>query len=236
MIYLIDDNQNSQRQNQYNINFIEDGTFNGYLTSVERIEKREKANDILHLKFLQNAKCILLHITTEDWDVEKGFLSGSTSNVRKIKEEIADFGDKIPLVLFSNNMGEPEVENPHFIRGIKKNLFYEHLKVFVEYYKNTGEIELQILAWGKNFQAKEVRNIGNIVLEAIISQKNTDKLDLKNLPKQFQEFIKLSFSNISYEVFLDDLEKNPVTISEFREKIQSIIESYLQYGENIYTW
>jgi len=236
MIYLIDDNQSNQRLNQYNISFVEEDTFKGYLISKERIAKREKASDISHLAFLKDAKCILLHITTEDWDEEKGFLSGSTTNVRKIKEDISDFGDETPLVLFSNGMDEPIVENPRFISGIKKNLFYEHLYDFIEHYKNTGEIELRILAWGKNFQAKEVSKLTTILLETFAFQESTDKLKQSDLPEQFQKFIEMSLPSVNYEDILDDLEKNPITVIEFRKRINSITESFLKYGKNIYPW
>ena len=35
----------------------------------------------LHLDFLKTADCILLHTTTEDYNKEKGFISGSKTNV-----------------------------------------------------------------------------------------------------------------------------------------------------------
>ena len=89
MIYLIDDNQNNQRFNNYNITFIEDGVFNGYLKSMEKIEVWKNFSDTSHLDFLKTADCILLHNTTEDYDTEQGFMSGSKTNVLKIKEFIS---------------------------------------------------------------------------------------------------------------------------------------------------
>ena len=242
MIYLIDDNQTNQRLSLYNISFVEDDTFKGYLTSIERLEKREEASDISHLEFLKNAKCILLHATTEDWDKEKGFLSGSTTNVRKIREDIADYGDKIPLVLFSNSMGEPVYsykEKPDFIREIKKNILYEHLYDFVEHYKNTGEIELRILAFGKNFQAKEVSLLANDLLEKVARLSGTEKFEISQLSEKqqgFKTFIEMSLPNANYLDFLNNLQHSPMNISEFRNKVNLINESFLKYGKNIYTW
>ena len=168
MIYLIDDNHNNQRQNQYKIDFVENETFQGILTSVERIEKRERADDISHLEFLKDAKCILLHVSTADWDENEGFLEESTTNVEKIKTIISDYGCYVPLVLFSNKMNETADYNPQkepdFIREIKKNIFYKNLYDFVENYKNTGKIELRILAWGKNFKAIEVSRLADELL------------------------------------------------------------------------
>lgn len=242
MIYLIDDNQTDQRRSLYNISFVEEDTFKGYLTSIERLEKREKANDISHLSFLNDAKCILLHTTTEDWDDEKGFLSGSTTNVRKIKEDIADFGDKIPLVLFSNGMSETvyfQKENPNLIREIKKNILYEHLYDFVEYYKNTDEIELRILAWGKNFQAKEVSSLANNLLETIAFLNGTEPFDisqLSNTQQDFKALIEMSLPDTGYLDILSDLENNPISIGDFRNRVNLLSESFLKYGKNIYPW
>jgi len=242
MIYLIDDNQSNQRQKDYSIDFVETGIFQDVLTSIERIEKREKASDFSHLEFLNEAKCILMHVTTEDWDNEKGFLNGSTTNVEKILKDISDFGDKIPLVLFSNSMGNPvysRKENPNFIREIKKNIFYENLFDFVDYYKNTGKIELRIIAYGKKFVAQEVKQLSQIMLDMVASNKNTEKFVITLLSgKQqiFKEFIELSFPNDNWIIFLNDLEDNPIIISEFRNKINLITESFLKYGKNICPW
>ena len=67
MIYLIDDNQSNQRLNNYNLTFVEDGVFNGYLESIEELEVGKSFSDTSHLDFLKTADCILLHSTTEDF-------------------------------------------------------------------------------------------------------------------------------------------------------------------------
>jgi ubiquinone biosynthesis protein COQ9 len=53
---------------------------------------------------------------------------------------------------------------------------------------------------------------------------------------EFQRFIELSLTKDDISVILEDLKNNPVTINEFREKINLIIESFLKYGKNIYPW
>jgi len=243
MIYLIDDNQNNQRKSQYGIDFVENGTFREILTSIERIEKSEKADDISHIEYLNDAKCILLHTTTEDWDKTNGFLSGSITNATKITEMIAYEGKKIPLVLFSNQMSEVAdyngEENPNFIREIKKNVLYERLYDFVEHYKNTGKIELRILALGKKFQAIEVLRLANELLGIVASYNDEDKFLITHISGKlhiFKEFIEMALPNISYKNILFDLEDNTISISEFRNKINIITESFLKYGKNIYNW
>jgi hypothetical protein len=242
VIYLIDDNQNNQREH-LGISFVEEGVFKDCLVSIEKLEKRASANDMSHLEFLKDARCILLHASTEDYDSEKDtFLSGSHTNVRKVKEDIADFGDKIPLVLFSNGTTEtvysPD-KNPNFISGMNKNTFYTNLRDFVEYYKNTGGIEFRILVWGKNFRTKEVSGLASILLETIAFQNETDIFEIAQLSDKqhvFKSFMEMSLPAANFADVLNDLEKNPISICEFRNKINLIIESFLEHGKNIYPW
>jgi hypothetical protein len=240
MIYLIDDNQNNQREN-LGIGFVDNGDFEGFLTSVEKIEKRD-VSDISHLDFLKDANCILLHTTTEDYDKAKGaFISGSRTNAIKIIETIAEEGDKIPLVLFSNGMGEPVYfpeKNPNYLQAIKKNLFYAHLYDFLEHYKNTGAIEFRILVWGKNFIAREITQLTESLLEPVAAMNETNKFTINhfNTQQEFKRFIALSLPDADSQSILNDLENNPITIAEFKSKINLITESFVKYGKNIYPW
>jgi hypothetical protein len=242
MIYLIDDNQNNQRLHNYNTTFIEDGIFNGYLKSIEKIKVGNSLSDTSHLELLKSADCILLHTTTEDYDLEKGFLSGSKTNVLKIKELISEEGDKIPLVLFSNSMGEPEFDlesSSTYIRSIKKNLFYERLYDFLDYYKNNGIVELRILAWGKNFATKEVSKFAIDILNVIELKKSNDFITISDLSKainSFKSFVELALANEGIVQILNDIEDNPIEVKYFKRKINQILESYDKYGKNIYTW
>lgn len=242
MIYLIDDNQNNQRLNNYNITFVEEGVFDGYLTSIEKLEVGKSFSDSSHLEFLETADCILLHSTTEDYNQDKGFLPGSKTNVIKIKEIISSEGEIIPLVLFSNSMDEAEYDfesNSKYISSIKKNLVYERLFDFLEHYKNTGKVELRIIAWGKNFVSKEISKLAIEILNSIELKNNSDDLeliDLSKVLKSFKSFVELSLPNNDIDEILNELEDNPMKIQSFKKKINQITESYTKYGKNIYTW
>lgn len=242
MIYLIDDNQNNQRLNNYNITFVEEGVFDGYLTSIEKLEVGNIFSDTSHLEFLETADCILLHSTTEDYDKDKGFLSGEKTNVLKIKELISQEGEKVPLVLFSNSMGEAEYDfesNSKYISSIKKNLLYERLSDFLEHYKNTGRIELRIIAEGKNFASKEISKLAIEILNSVQLKNNSDYLklnDLSKVLKSFKNFVELTLPNNDIDEILNKLEDNPIKIQHFKKKINQITESYINYGKNIYPW
>ncbi|WP_033960409.1 hypothetical protein [Psychroserpens jangbogonensis] len=242
MIYLIDDNQNNQRFICYNINFVEDGDFDGYLRSIEKIEIGKSFSDTSHLDFLKTADCILLHTTTEDYDKDKGFLSGSKTNVLKIKELISKEGEQIPLVLFSNSMGEAEFDfesNFNYISSIKKNLLYERLFDFLDHYKNTGSVELRIIALGKNFASKEISKLAIEILNSDELKENSDYLKLSDLSKiinSFKSFVELSFPKNDIDEILNEIEDNPMKIQDFKKKINQATESYIKYGKNIHSW
>lgn len=242
MIYLIDDNQYNQRLNNYNITFVEDNIFENYLTSIQKIERRDNIADISHLEFLQNADCILLHATIEDFDSNKGFLPKSMTNAINIRELISNEGENIPLVLFSNRMGEANFnfkKNPNYISSIKKNLFYERLFDFLEHYKNTGNVELRIIAWGKNFACKEISKLAIKILNSLELKDNSNELKLSDLSKvlmSFKSFIELSLPDKDIEEILNQIEDNPIKIKDFKRKVNQIIESYTKHGKNIHPW
>ena len=242
MIYLIDDNQNNQRLKNNKITFVDEGYFDGYLKSIEKIEITKSFSDISHLDFLKTADCILLHSTTEDYDENKGFLSGSRFNALKIKELISQEGEKIPLVLFSNSMGEAEFDfedNPNYISSVKKNLFYERLFDFLDYYKNTGKVEMRIIAWGKNFVSNEISKLVIEMLKAFDFKENSESLkltDLSSIIKSFKSFVELSLPKNDINEILNELEDNPITIQDFKKKINQITESFIKYGKNIHSW
>jgi hypothetical protein len=242
MIYLIDDNQNNQRQINYNITYIEEGVFDGFLTSIEKLNPSESFSEIKHLDFLKTADCILLHSSTEDFDLDKGFIPGSRSNSIKIKEVISQEGDIIPLVLFSNSMGNPDFDNHEeirYIRGIKKNLFYERLYDFLERYQILGKVDLKILALGKNYASEETIKFGVEVLTALQGKGNTDFLQLSDImpvKNSFKNFIENALSPSDFEKIISSLESQNIQVQDFKKKINLITESYIKYGKNIYPW
>ncbi len=242
MIYLIDDNQHNQRLENYKIAFVEEGVFTGYLTSIERLEFKKELNDISHLEFLRNADCVLLHSTIEDYVMEKGFLSGSKTNSLKIKEEISQEGDSIPLVLFSNSMGDPEYDfdnQPNYIRSIKKNLFYERLFDFLEHYKSTKKVELRIIAWGKNYGAKEISMHAREILKALTVKSDSDLVaitDLSLVVESLRSFLEISLPESDMNSIFDQIEDHPMSVADFKKRIKLITESYSNYGKNLHSW
>ncbi len=241
MIYLIDDNQDDQRRFIYNIKFVDDDTFEDLLISREKIEN-SKIEDTSNLEFLKDAKCILLHDTTEDYDSEKKEYLKSKTNVTKIIEKISDYGEKIPLVRFSNRFTNEKADfpNKNYIRKITKDKFYQRLYDFITEYKNTGKIEIRIIAEGKNFISNEMKEYRNKLLNPIALNKESELMKITEThikdKKAFEKFFSIAFSELKIQSVYDDLEDNPITICEFRNKINKIIKSINNYGKNIYNW
>lgn len=242
MIYLIDDNQNNQRKEAYSISFVDDGLFSGCLTPIEKIPKNGGSEDFEHLTFLNDASCLLVHSTTEDTNIKGKFMEGSNTNVIKIKERISVEGEKIPLVLFSNKMDETAVydhsSNPSYITAIKKNKFYERLYDFVEHYHLNKEIDLRIIAFGNNFESKEVTGYAEDLLMYVAFDDGSAMLNLGHISSinTFRKFIKKAGLKNSFDDIVNSLEDNPISIQDFRDKINQITESFTKYGKNIYDW
>ncbi len=237
MIFLIDDNKADKRREVMGIHFVDDNYFKGLLFSIEKIQK--DAN----LSFLQDAKCILLHKTTDDVDSNGEFIENSTSNVEIIINDISDFGSKIPLVMFSNRMAESTPDtynyelNPNCVHQIKKNLFYERLYDFMDYYKKTGFIELRIIALGKRYKATEISRYSKILIESLIKYSFSELFKPNYVQLSiFRQYFSLSNLGSDFDSFINDLEDNPITISKFIDNISQIVESFNEYDENIYGW
>ncbi len=231
MIYLIDDNQANQQIEKFGIRYIENNDFSEILISIEKIEKNKD------LSFLKSATCILLHATTEDV-VNGNFVSGSISNTTRIIKEISDNGDRIPLVLFSEQMSEvATMPNKNFVRAIKKSTFYSNLYDFLSFYKEFGELEFKILTNGKNFKSIEITEYVRILTENLIFREQQELIKLKDINlKTFKELVEMSSIQFSFDMLIENLEDNPISISKFIENLAYINQSFTNYGKNIYGW
>jgi hypothetical protein len=243
MIYLIDDNQADQRLVSYSLGFVDDNTYADILVSKTKLPSYKDKSYTGHLAFLKDAKCILIHSTTEAVDERGEFIKGEISNVVKIVESISASGLQIPVVMFSNGRSEELVydfrNNPNFIQQIKKNKFYSRLYDFLEHYKSSGLIELRILAYGKNFQQHELEQAIESILMNIIFKSDTDMLkisDLSGVLSDFRHFVKAAGLKYTADELLEKIEDSPMTVGNFRENINSISESYTKHGKNIHDW
>ena len=230
MIYLIDDNQRNQQQELFKANYLFDGSFDDIIEKIYFI----RINEINVFKSkLASAKAIFMHNTFEDQDHEGNFIKSSLRIRKMIENDIANEFE-IPLVLFSYGMTETIYDfetDPFQIKAIRKDVFYDNLKPFLNHYKATGEIEFRILAYGNNFKAEiAIRKSDKLFLALNDEKFNLNMLNLKDL----EDYFELTNSTIDFNIFLDFLEDNICTISDFKNIIKTINKSLLRYGRNIH--
>ena len=55
---------------------------------------------------------------------------------------------------------------------------------------------------------------------------------------EFKELISLSYPALgfTYDELLEELEDNPISFEKFKNNINKIVNSFYQYGKNIYLW
>lgn len=232
-IYLIDDNQGNMR-GKYHASFVDDGLYDDILIHIEKL----CGNQCYAL--IQDPICVLLHRSLSDFFDDK-FNDNSHRAVITIREDISNDGDKCPLVLFSD--GDPSVADyrgGNIIYAIKKSVFYDRLKEFLDHYRlSHGNIDLNLLAYGENYKINIPRSLAKKTLQRLSSCDDDSKLKITDVNNEdFRQFVKLSQPCIkcSYDDIINGLEDNPIAVGDFKNRINKIVRSFNQYGENIYTW
>lgn len=215
MIYLIDDTPQSQISTFLNLEDYSD-----------ILDRREDLS-LEDADYLMDADCILIHTSYHNRSV-----------LNKIRETVCDFGDNVPLVMFSDSdLPEPvfDGENRNFIETFKKNVMYSMLPGFLQYYRGSGKADLNVLAYGEQWIRKEVNTMASKLLSKIMFLKGDSPLDKDDIDVESLMTI-LNLSQPEIGVTLYDILEDEQTVKEFRENINAITESFNTYGKNVYHW
>ena len=215
MIYLIDDSPQSQISTFLNLEDYSD-----------ILDRREDLS-LEDADYLMDADCILIHTSYHNRSV-----------LNKIRETVCDFGDNVPLVMFSDSdLPEPvfDGENRNFIETFKKNVMYSMLPGFLQYYRGSGKADLNVLAYGEQWIRKEVNTMASKLLSKIMFLKGDSPLDKDDIDAESLMTI-LNLSQPEIGVTLYDILEDEQTVKEFRENINAITESFNTYGKNVYHW
>ena len=215
MIYLIDDTPQSQISTFLNLEDYSD-----------ILDRREDLS-LEDADYLMDADCILIHTSYHNRSV-----------LNKIRETVCDFGDNVPLVMFSDSdLPEPvfDGENRNFIETFKKNVMYSMLPGFLQYYRGSGKADLNVLAYGEQWIRKEVNTMASKLLSKIMFLKGDSPLDKDDIDAESLMTI-LNLSQPEIGVTLYDILEDEQTVKEFRENINAITESFNTYGKNVYSW
>ncbi len=235
-IYLIDDNSNNQRE-VYNASYIDDGEYDDILVHVEKLNEKSD------FSFLDNASCLLIHYTLEDF-VNGQYINGS----QKAKGFIEDYLMKhdLPNVDFSDGHSQSaswDEDNPNVISGIKKSEFYIRLRPFLDHYRKTdGEIDMRLIALGKDFKSELVNRWGKDIVSVfsgksdsyVLSIGDLDikaKRGLRNLLDVAQPKIAVTFDDV-----MDMIDDGEVSVGRLILNINNIINNIRKYGKNISVW
>lgn len=227
MIYLFDDTPD-----QYIKLFIDFVDYEGVIQRYPRMTMEQLYSITCDI---QQADCICIHRSYRDADDED---SGSVKDW--IVNEISNNGRNIPLVIFSGeDKGKPEFKRETYIRAINKDRFYGNLGVFLDNYRQSGSIDLNFLAFGRNTGVNIATSNAQAILTRIRFKSPDEPLlsdsvagtNLMNLVAAAQPEIGCSYGDIIAEINSGNL-----TVGEFRDRISRIISSFSQYGKNIHPW
>ena len=234
MIFLIDDNRYEQQKKLYHADYLFDSTFEAFLQTIYKIRIVDYKK---MAKELEQADVILLHHTFADADESGAYLDNSRRIRDFIVDDIAE-EEAIPYVLFSGSISETTFDNddePTVITGMNKNLFYENLFPFLQYYKETNRVELKILAYGSEYKIHDAIQLVEMIIESLQKKDNFALFEVKYINLEtFTKFYTLSKSKKSLDEFFDELKKSSLTVGDFIKKLKKIKKSLFTYGENIY--
>ena len=197
--------------------------------SIEQMERMEAA--------IANADCIMVHKSFRDE-------GGHTANVReRLTEDISEFGDTIPLVLFSDGdmAGRPEVENDRFVSAIKKSEFYLRLPAFLEHYRSTNKIEMALLVTGKSLDVVSAISLGKAILDNVTLRFMEDQEMVPSAVLSLPEFGRLlnvanPEAQISFDAIASQIKEGRISMAQLRSNIRNTITDFTVYGRNLHRW
>lgn len=220
MIYLIDDTE----LKGLNVEFLQEDKYKSVVTCIRDMQEfNDKRNN------LQSADCIMVHKT----------FCGSNKVYQQMSVTCND-ENSIPFVAFSAGDAESAVydeSDPLSIDGLKKSVFYERLQYFLDDYISNDKANLRILAYGKDYMKVLARSWALDIFRLIAGKAGQLKLeDLSRLSSLKSFKLLIEAAHIDYADLQEQLEDDPISFDRLRMNINNIVNSFNQYGKNIYTW
>lgn len=233
-IFLVDDNLDGNRS-KYGGAFVDEGKYVDLLCSITRISV---ADD---LSFISDAACVLLHETLNDYYDGK-FHDDSQKVAAKIGQ-FPGLGDTIPFVKFSDNytsdLCDFDSNTPNQLYCLSKRVFYHRLESFVVHYRDAGEIDLRILAYGEEFVKIMVEKAATTVLGLLHDIDDKAILDATTIVcPEMKQIVELSQPALgkNYIEIINDIQMNEISVGVFKNRINNILDNFQDYGKNYYSW
>lgn len=231
-IFLIDDNSGNQRQ-AFGASFVDENIYSDCL------EHKEKLNGKSDLSFLNDAACIMIHSTFEDF-IDGSFHPDSHNARRRIDDEILQ-DKKIPQVIFSDGFSiEPDFkeDDPDLVK-MKKSVFYSHLRFFLDEYRKSGLVNLEIIAYGKDYVKRRADRYYSRIRKKLSNCEDCRTLEQIDIDiKSLSSFIDLAQPRIGCDLndIMSEVEDREYTVADFKMRIDKIYTSIKNYGKNIISW
>lgn len=223
-IIVIDDNKSNQRE-IYGASFVDMEEYEDCLFHVEQL------NENSDFSFLDDAACVLLHDSLEDY-VDGKFVPGSQMAKELIKDKIKD---KIPYVIFSDGhsiIGDWDPSERNVVRSIKKSEVYRNLKGFLDTYRESSHIDLRLIAYGSDYQKRELVVLLQKVFEELKYVNDREILNFSFVDTDLLErfFKKVNHvSNLTYEKLCDSINTGKLTVGKFKAYINSLASHAIKY-------
>jgi hypothetical protein len=181
----------------------------------------------------------MIHDSLEDY-INGEFKSDS----HKAKDRIEDIiqSKNLPYVLFSDGhsmTADWREDMPNIVFSIKKSEFYRHLKSFLDNYRETGKLDMRLIAYGKDFLKQLmsmwcqafITKLADTPDDEVINISMIDKRSLRLIIENAQPKIGVSFDDV-----MCDIEDGNITGGILRSNINNILSSVKKYGKNISSW
>lgn len=227
MVYLFDDTSD-----QFIRKFIDFVEYEGLIVRHSRLSMAEFS---AIRDSVAKADCICIHRSFKDADNEE-----NNQVFEEVVNNVSDMGRIIPLVIFSGeDKTEPEFKRSTFLRKINKDRFYGNLRVFLEDYRDNGVPNLMCLAHGRNAGANLAISEAQAVLKRI-RFKNADDILVAEWVSGANLMAFVGYSQpgigISYGDLISDISGRRISVGAFREKMNTMIKSFSDYGKNVCSW
>lgn len=228
MIYLFDDTSDLYISKY--INILE---FTDVLVHISGISGREVK---LMEPSLRNAEWIFIHKSFKDSE------GGPREVYDYVVNEIADYGDEVPLILFSDeDRPEPQIDRDYknLIEAYKKSVFYSRLSSFLENRRMSGETKIDLLLYGAGVEIDKVTESGTRILTANRTKDDDDIIRLEDFSAADMMYVINSARpniEIEYATLMQLIEQGRISARTLRRNINGIIESFIVYGTNIHHW
>lgn len=228
MIYLFDDTSDL-----YISKYINTLEFTDVLVHVSAVSGREVK---LMEPSLRNAEWLFIHKSFKDSE------GGPREVYDYVVNDIADYGDEVPLILFSDeDRPEPQIDRDYknLIEAYKKSVFYSRLSSFLENRRSLGEAKIDLLLYGAGVEVEKVTESGGRILTSNRTKADDDIISLDDFSAADMMYVINSARpniEMEYATLTQLIEQGRISARTLRRNINGIIESFIVYGTNIHHW